>query len=223
MNSRPGGCRGSRPRRCAPGADALLAVECDYCHGTPTSARYVDYESAHGRNRGSITQENEYRDRQDYELATYLVPQQGAPDPQNRIVASAGWTSAYSRLRSVEIFNHRLRARTTGDIVPTVVCLECGAWHEPTENDEPRAGERAIGHQYSCSVATWNPEMDDRVVAGLPLRASARRRGRDSAQPSRGARRFLGGDVRASAAAGQAAGTRHRPARAGLLCAAMAG
>lgn len=155
----------------APGAEALLAVECDYCHGTLTSARYVDYESAHGRDRESITQEDEYRDRQDYELATYLVPQQGEPDPQNRVVTSAGWTFAYSRLRSVEIFNRGLRDRATGDIVPTLVCLECGAWHEPTENDEPRAGERAIGHQYSCSVATWNPEMDDRVVAGLHLRA----------------------------------------------------
>jgi hypothetical protein len=151
----------------------LLAIECDYCHGTLTAARYVDYESAHGRDRESITQEDEYRDRQDCELATCLVPQQGEPDPQNRTVTLAGWTFAYSRLRSVEIFNRGLRDRSTGEIVPTLVCLECGAWHEPTENDEraPRTGERVIGHQYSCSVATWDPEVDNRVVASLHLRA----------------------------------------------------
>lgn len=157
----------------SPGDDPLLVVECDYCHGPLTSARYVDYEAAHGRDRESITQEDEYRDRQDYQLATYLLPRQGNPDPRDKTVPISRWSFAYSRLRSVEIFNRGLIDRQHGGITPTVVCLECGKWREPSGGEEaqPRADGRATGHEYWCTVPTWNPKMDDRLVASLHLRA----------------------------------------------------
>lgn len=156
-----------------PGQDLNLTIECDYCHGPLSTARYIDYEAAHGRDRESITQEDEYRDRQDYELAIYLAPRQGQPDSQDQTATMAGWTFAYSRLRSVELFNRGLIDRVRGGLAPTVVCLECGAWREPPREDEaaPRADGRVSGHQYWCTVPTWDPEMDERVVSSLHLRA----------------------------------------------------
>lgn len=153
----------------SPGDDLLLVLECDHCHSLLSEARYVNYELAQGRDIESITQEDEYRDRQQYQLRQYLLPHQGDSDPTNKEVSLAGWTWRYSHLRSIEIFNLGLKDRE-GGMIATRVCLECGQWHEPPrrERDED---EPVWGHKPGCEVATWDPEVDDRVVSGLHLRA----------------------------------------------------
>lgn len=152
-----------------PGDDLLLALECDHCHSLLSEARYVNYELAQGRDIESITQEDEYRDRQQYELRQYLLPRQGDPDPADTAVTLAGWSWRYSHLRAIEIFNLGLKDRE-GGMVATRVCLECGQWHEPPRRERDEE-EPLWGHRPGCEVATWNPEMDDRVVSGLHLRA----------------------------------------------------
>ncbi len=152
------------------GQTALLAVECEYCHQPLSPARYVDYDAAHGRDRESITQDDEYRDRQDYKMETYLLD---SPAPPVLSETYAGWEFHYSRLRSIEIFNRGLIDRARGGIAATVVCLECGNWREPSENDAATAkrGERLAGHAPWCTVTTWESATDDRIVDSLHLRA----------------------------------------------------
>lgn len=149
-----------------------LAAECPYCGEPLQTGRYVDYEAARGRVEEAITQEDEYRQREDYDVATYLAPREDGPTPDDRTVTYAGWGFAYSRLRRIDLYNRGLRDRETGEVIPFTVCLECGMWHEPRRGEEAAGGRGPVsGHLPTCTVRTWDPDQDDRVVGALHLRA----------------------------------------------------
>ncbi len=150
-----------------------LVAECPYCGELLSTGRYVDYEAARGRAEEVITQEDEYRQREDYEVATYLAPQTDEPTPDDRTVTYAGWDFAYSRLRGIDLYNRGLRDRQSGEIIPFTVCLECGMWREPRRGEETSAERGPVsGHLPTCTVRTWDPHQDERVVGALHLRAS---------------------------------------------------
>ncbi|MFP4438861.1 MAG: DEAD/DEAH box helicase [Chloroflexaceae bacterium] len=164
--------------QCSFVTDSPLAQACPTCQEPLITGRYVDYESAYGSEGDAITQDDEYRDRQDYVLATYLQDRTGDPTPRDRTMVYAGWTFAYSRLRTVEVYNRGRVERGTGQQQPFTVCLECGAWHEPRTATQPARGRGkaapnpATGHLPACTVTTWQQDEDPRVVDELHLRAA---------------------------------------------------
>lgn len=158
--------------RCNYASTWSLATECPYCGEPLQAGRYVDYEAARGRVEEAITQEDEYRRSEDYEVATYLAPREGCPTPDDRTVTYAGWEFAYSRLRNITLYNRGLRRRDTGEVIPFTVCLECGMWHEPRQAEERSDAGSLSGHLPTCTVRTWDPDQDDRIVAALHLRAA---------------------------------------------------
>ncbi len=137
------------------------AQECPHCHQFLVSAQTIEYEMAHGWSNESITQDDEYRSHQDYDLQIYLASDENAsenaPPPQTKKLDQ--WPIRYTRLREITIFNRGKLDPKTGMIVPFNVCLECGAWIKPrTMNVEEaeRLGFRPIGtdHLYTCSART---------------------------------------------------------------------
>jgi len=158
--------------RCNYASTWSLAAECPYCGEPLQTGRYVDYEAACGRVEEAITQEDEYRRSEDYEVATYLAPREDGPTPDDRTVTYADWDFAYSRLRNITLYNRGLRRRETGEVIPFTVCLECGKWHEPRRSEESGEAGPASGHLPTCTVRTWDPEQDDRIIGALHLRAS---------------------------------------------------
>jgi replicative superfamily II helicase/very-short-patch-repair endonuclease len=153
-----------------------LERECPHCREPLEKGSFIDYESAYGSDYDVITQDDEYRDREDYELATYLKPRQGDPQPQDHTMLYGSWSFNYSRLRDIEIYNRGRKERGTGALQPFVVCLECGAWHEPAR-DQPQSKSKKkggsshpTGHLPSCTVQTWSTDEDERIAAELHLR-----------------------------------------------------
>ena len=158
--------------RCNYASAFALAAVCPYCGEPLQAGRYVDYEAARGRVEEAITQDDEYRRSEDYEVETYLAPREGDPTPDDLTRTYMSWDFEYSRLRRVELYNRGLRERETGVTEPFTVCLECGMWREPRRTEE--AGEsrdQVRGHLPTCTVQTWNAEQDDRVIQALHLRA----------------------------------------------------
>ncbi len=154
------------------------AQECPYCHQFLVSRQEVEYEMAHGWGNETISQEDEYRDLQAYNLDTYLTALPEKSELENSAIpvpeekALGGFEVKYSRLRDITLFNRGKYDSTTGDLVPFTVCLECGAWIRPRtlDHDEAeRAGFRASGtdHLYSCSVRT---DIDSRYVQAVDLK-----------------------------------------------------
>ncbi len=166
----------AKPYRFCPKCNFVTTTEtdqeCRHCAQTLSTAKFVDYVAARGSEFEAISQEDEYRRREEYELVTYLAPQT-VPDAPSPVIADyGGWTIEYSRLRRVEIFNRGLR-EADGGIEPFLVCLECGMWHKRSHRDaSPDPEEVVPGHLPSCTVRTWDPAMDDRVQDALHLRAS---------------------------------------------------
>ncbi|MBI4613292.1 MAG: DEAD/DEAH box helicase [Planctomycetes bacterium] len=144
---------------------------CEHCGETLLTGRYVDFEAAGARETETITQEDEVRDRSGYDIETYLRPQtEGAAAPKEK--EHLGWRYRYSHLREVEIYN-RGRIARDGTPRPFSVCLECGTWREKrTTATTKDHEERTTGHLPSCTVKTWDPGRDDRVVEELHLRTS---------------------------------------------------
>ncbi len=72
------------------------AQECPHCHQLLVSGQQIEYEMAHGWSNETITQDDEYRSHQDYDLAIYLSSYEGTqphtPVPQTQ--KRAGGTSA---------------------------------------------------------------------------------------------------------------------------------
>jgi len=70
--------------------------ECPHCHQLLVSGQQIEYEMAHGWSNETITQDDEYRSHQDYDLAIYLSSYEGTqphtPVPQTQ--KRAGGTSA---------------------------------------------------------------------------------------------------------------------------------
>lgn len=137
------------------------AQECPYCHQFLVSGQMIDYEMAHGWSNESITQDDEYRSHQDYDLQIYLasdeVSSENAPPPQTKKLGQ--WPIRYTRLQEITIFNRGKLDSKTGKIVPFNVCLECGAWIKPRTMDveeAERLGFRPVGtdHLYTCSART---------------------------------------------------------------------
>lgn len=169
-------------RQCSFATENMLAQACPNCREPLINGRFVDYESAYGSEGDAITQEDEYRDREDYELVTYLKerdPERNEePTPQDRSIVYAGWAFEYSRLRTVEQYNRGRTERGTSRRRPFTVCLECGSWHEAGSRSTaaPARGRNATqsvtGHMPSCSVVTWQSDDDERIVDELHLRAA---------------------------------------------------
>ncbi len=158
--------------RCNYASTWSLAAECPYCGEPLQTGRYVDYEAARGQVEEAITQEDEYRRSEDYDVATYLAPREDGPTPDDRTLTWANWDFAYSRLRNITLYNRGLRRRETGEVISFTVCLECGMWHEPRRSEESGESGPASGHLPTCTVRTWDSEQDDRIVGALHLRAS---------------------------------------------------
>ncbi len=155
-------------------SDRILDIQCPHCHGDLAVGRFVDYEAGSGREIDVITQDDEYRSREDYATHTYLKARDGAPSPQDGAWVYAGWRFAYSRRRQIELYNRGLRDHATGMAQPFVVCLECGAWHHPRGDEESSpvsSASPASGHLPSCTVTTWDAQADPRIAANLHLRA----------------------------------------------------
>jgi very-short-patch-repair endonuclease len=154
--------------------DRNLDRACPYCHEPLMTGRFLDYEAAYGGEIDFITQDDEYRDHENYDTVTYLQPRQDEPTPHDRTVLYDRWAFEYSRLRQVEIFNRGRLERGSGRRQPFVVCLECGMWHEPRRDEARRASrdDRVPGHLPSCTVPTWDPDMDPRIERELHLRAA---------------------------------------------------
>jgi hypothetical protein len=137
------------------------AQECPHCHQFLVSGQTIEYEMAHGWSNESITQDDEYRSYQDYDLQIYLASDEhaseNAPPPQTKKLGQ--WLISYTRLREITIFNRGKLDPKTGKIVPFNVCLECGAWIKPRTMDveeAERLGFRPSGtdHLYTCSART---------------------------------------------------------------------
>jgi ATP-dependent helicase YprA (DUF1998 family) len=137
------------------------AQECPHCHQFLVSSQTIEYEMAHGWSNESITQDDEYRSHQDYELQIYLASDERVSDnvplPQTKDLQQ--WPIRYTRLRDITIFNRGKHDPQTGMIVPFNVCLECGAWIKPRAmkvEEAERLGFRPVGtdHLYTCSART---------------------------------------------------------------------
>ncbi|HEY1351674.1 MAG TPA: DEAD/DEAH box helicase [Ktedonobacteraceae bacterium] len=155
------------------------AQECPYCHQFLVSQRYINYETVHGWASETITQDDEYRRHETYEMLSYL-----GPEPERQEVSGtpgSGWTqrdrlgrweTTYSHLRSITLYNHGRKNPQTGVVEPFTVCLECGVWIRPrsaAEEGQVRAGLRPAGadHLYSCCVRT---DLDSPAVQTVDLR-----------------------------------------------------
>jgi hypothetical protein len=159
---------------CDYATERQLDVECPYCHELLMTGRYIDFEAGYGFEYEFITQEDEYRSRENYELSTYLKPTDGKPTTQDKTLIFGNWAFEYSRLRQIEIFNRGLIEQGSGLRKPFVICLECGRWHDsrqqPHADDLP--SKKVVGHAPSCTVTTWDPEEDPRIAGDLHLRAA---------------------------------------------------
>jgi hypothetical protein len=140
------------------------AQECPYCRQLLTNGQYVEYEMVHGWSNENITQDDEYRSQEGYNVAIYLSPLADA-EKQEEYAASKGqeqkrignWSIRYHRLQRITLLNRGKVDPKTGRDIRFTVCLECGAWIRPrslNEEDAERMGFRATGtdHLYSCSA-----------------------------------------------------------------------
>jgi len=163
-------------RRCAQCSYATedpFASECPHCRKTLQSARLIDYEACRGTAGEAISQEDEYRTRESYEVAHYLREQDGQEaDQGDATFAYDRWLVEYSRRRTIEIYNRGLKGRADDLATPFMVCLECGRWRDSRSPDQPAPGASVTGHMPNCSVATWDPDYSDRIVKELHLRAT---------------------------------------------------
>lgn len=148
-----------------------LDAQCEYCHEDLSTGCFLDYSAARADDTEFIGQDDEYRDRSDYDIRTYL-----RYEPQESLVGAQhldleGWKIRYSRLRQVEIINRGLRNRGNGGIDPFLVCLECGMWHPREEGEAELQARGGSGHVPSCTVSHWSPDDDPRLERALHLRA----------------------------------------------------
>jgi ATP-dependent helicase YprA (DUF1998 family)/very-short-patch-repair endonuclease len=162
-----------RCEECDYATEDILATACPHCRKTLQSARFIDYEACRGTIGDAISQEDEYRTRESYQVAHYLRENDDQqPDPRDTTVVYGRWLVEYSRRRTIEIYNRGLRGRA-GDLpIPFMVCLECGRWRDPRSAEHVDAGASVTGHMPNCSVATWDPDLSDRIVKELHLRAA---------------------------------------------------
>ena len=140
---------------------------CAYCGNPLMTGRYVDFEAVSASDNDVITQDDESRTRESHDVAYYLLP---TTAPAERSDVFGGMTFRYSRLREIQIYNRGRIVR--GEAQPFTICLECGMWHDPAQNAITVSDQRVGGHLPSCTVNTWNPEVSDRVVNDLHLRAT---------------------------------------------------
>ncbi len=163
-------------RRCAQCSYATedpLAAACPHCRKTLQSARFIDYEACRGTVGDAISQEDEYRTRESYEVVHYLRDNDDQEsDPRDTTFAYGRWLVEYSRRRTIELYNRGLKGRTDDLPTPFMVCLECGHWRDSRTADHVDTGASITGHMPNCSVTTWDPDMSDRIVKELHLRAA---------------------------------------------------
>ena len=144
------------------------AQECDHCGQVLSRASFIAYEAARGSDFDTIGQEDEYRDRASYDLKTYLRTE--GEDREARDVG--GWQVHYGRRCEVDLYN-RGSLDEDGSTQRFLVCMECGVVRERAEAEE-EADRRVFGtgHLPSCSVATWDPDVEPRLERALHLRAT---------------------------------------------------
>ncbi len=161
-----------RCEQCSYATEDPLALACPHCHKALQSARVIDYEACRGTVGDAISQEDEYRTRESYEVVHYLRDHDQEPDPRDTTFAYGRWLVEYSRRRTIEIYNHGLKGRA--DDLPTafMVCLECGRWRDSRSADHADGGASITGHMPNCSVVTWDSDNSDRIVKELHLRAA---------------------------------------------------
>ena len=159
--------------QCSYATEDPLAAACPYCHRPLLSARVIDYEACRGTVGEAITQDDEYRTRENYEVVHYLRDHDDqGPDPRDTTFAYGRWLVEYSRRRTIELYNRGLKGRADDVPTPFLVCLECGHWRDARTADHPAAGASSTGHMPNCSVTTWDSDASDRIVKALHLRAS---------------------------------------------------
>lgn len=158
--------------RCSYATEDVLARDCPHCGESLRSDRFIDYEEGRGSVGEAITQDDEYRSRESYDVTTYLRDNDGQEaDPQDRTIVYDRWVVEYSRRRIIELYNRGLRG-AAGDIqTPFIICLECGCWHNARSTAASDIDAGISGHLPSCSVSSWDPEQSDRIINGLHLRA----------------------------------------------------
>jgi very-short-patch-repair endonuclease len=139
------------------------------------TGRFVDYEAGYGSEMEVITQDDEYRTSEHYDLRTTLRPSVGEPAPQDKTLIHGPWAFEYSRLRQVEIFNRGLFGPGSAMPQPFRICLECGSWRDPSRRhadaDAAPGDGHITGHLPSCTAHSWEAADDPRIVDELHLRA----------------------------------------------------
>lgn len=159
--------------QCSYATEDSYATACPHCRKTLQSARFIDYEACRGTVGDAISQEDEYRTRESYEVVHYLRENDGQEaDPRDTTFAYDRWLVEYSRRRTVELYNWGLKGRADDLPVPFMVCLECGRWHDSRATSKTDGDAGISGHLPTCSVSTWDPDLSDRVVKELHLRAA---------------------------------------------------
>lgn len=152
--------------QCSYATEDTLAQHCPYCSGDGGErlllrAECIDYMQGQGIQSEFITDDDEYRDRSEYDRAIYLepLPDASAATLHEEQVSKVGSLEVrQSRRRTVRIFNRGLRSH--GGLPGFMVCLVCGTYRSPAQQRAAAAGAPSFstGHAASCPVTGW-PDM----------------------------------------------------------------
>lgn len=157
--------------RCTYMTEQPDATSCPYCRDETGGDRplllgqFIDYVRGQGIRPELIGDDDEYRDRSDYDTAVYLDEFVSAEDAQRHehvFRAVGSWEVKYSRRREVQIFNRGLSEFSKTSHFGFMVCLECGAYHSPQQQKqdlEPKLFNTSTGHATFCKTPGW-PKVD---------------------------------------------------------------
>jgi ATP-dependent helicase YprA (DUF1998 family) len=164
--------------RCTYATESPFATTCPHCGGDGgdrplRTGEYIDYRYGQALSGGFITDEDEYRSHESYDLATYVAPLETPADHErheHRARSVGPLEVSYSRRRQIQIFNRGLAETAGTPYHGFMVCLVCGTYHSPTEQRRDQRGrplELGTGHALSCPVAGWpSPARDGKENHG---------------------------------------------------------
>ncbi len=164
--------------RCTYATESPFAITCPHCgdDGGERPLRvgeYIDYRYGQALSGEFITDEDEYRSHESYDLATYVAPLETPADHErheHRARTVGPLEVGYSRRRQIQIFNRGLAETAGTPYHGFMVCLVCGTYHSPTEQRRDERGrplELGTGHALFCSVAGWpSPARDGKENHG---------------------------------------------------------
>ncbi len=159
--------------RCTYATENPFATTCPYCDSDGgdrllRTGEYIDYRYGQALSSEFITDEDEYRSHESYDLATYVAPLETPADHERHehLARSVGPLEVtYTRRRQIQIFNRGLAETADTPAHGFMVCLVCGTYHSPAEQRRDERGrplELGTGHALFCPVAGWPSSGRDR-------------------------------------------------------------